>query len=121
MEKFLAIVSSPSYNPAELVAQYFPEYWQKNGCRSAKLLMNRATQGAYAPGSTFKIVTAIAALERRGIKTRREDCLSRWFAIRFTLFQMLEQRWSRHDCLKEAIASFLRYFFLPIGFAIGCR
>ncbi|MDD2980378.1 MAG: penicillin-binding protein 2 [Hespellia sp.] len=53
--KILAMVSSPSYDPNSVDADW--EYL--NSEESNSTLLNRATQGAYAPGSTFKIVTAL--------------------------------------------------------------
>ncbi|MBI2324960.1 MAG: penicillin-binding protein 2 [Chloroflexi bacterium] len=60
----LASVSEPNYDPNILVdpAQQDLAWQQVNGDRERPLL-DRATQGLYPPGSTFKIVTAAAALE----------------------------------------------------------
>ena len=61
--KLLVMASSPSYNP-NLVENRFGLIGKITAdCRPASPLVNRATQGRYAPGSTFKVVTLAAALE----------------------------------------------------------
>jgi penicillin-binding protein A len=55
--RIVAMYSSPSFNPTK-VDQNFSKLTRKGGAP----LLNRATQGLYAPGSTFKIVTATGAL-----------------------------------------------------------
>jgi peptidoglycan glycosyltransferase len=54
----LAIASVPSYDPNDIDAKFS----QLTGDRSSPLL-NRALDGLYPPGSTFKIFTAAAALD----------------------------------------------------------
>jgi len=62
--KVLVMASSPSYNP-NLVEHHFDRIEGiRADCRPAGALLNRATAGLYAPGSTFKVVTAAAALEQ---------------------------------------------------------
>ena len=63
--RVLAMVSSPTYNPNEVESK---GGWarinnRRAECRPAAALVNRATDGLYAPGSTFKVVTMAAALE----------------------------------------------------------
>ena len=63
--RVLALVSSPSYDP-NLVER--PGGWQRinaigSECGRGSALLNRATDGLYVPGSTFKVVTAAAAIE----------------------------------------------------------
>lgn len=54
--KILAMVSKPDFNPNTIAAD-----WEAiNADASSSSLVNRATQGQYPPGSTFKIVTALA-------------------------------------------------------------
>jgi penicillin-binding protein A len=61
--KVLVMASSPTYNP-NLVENHFDQIDRvRADCRPAAPLINRATQGLYAPGSTFKVVTTAAALE----------------------------------------------------------
>ena len=61
--KLLVMASSPSYNP-NLVENRFGQIGKITaGCRPAAPLVNRASQGLYPPGSTFKVVTLAAALE----------------------------------------------------------
>jgi penicillin-binding protein 2 len=59
----LALVSSPSYDPNEFVSPLPAERWAVLNDPGQRPMFNRATQGAYNPGSVFKIVTALAALE----------------------------------------------------------
>jgi penicillin-binding protein A len=59
--RVLAMATNPTYNP-NLIETRFKEATRSNAPCSAPLL-NRATAGKYAPGSTFKMVTASAALD----------------------------------------------------------
>lgn len=67
--EILALVSHPAYDPNAFAAGITARRWATlTGDRTLPLL-NRATEGAYEPGSVFKIVTAAAALTR-GTATR---------------------------------------------------
>ena len=66
----LALASNPSFTPGEL--ENSMDSWRQD---SSAPLLNRATQGAYPPGSVFKIVTAAAALQNLpGILEREVQC-----------------------------------------------
>ena len=56
--RVLAMYSNPTFNPNTVVQNFA----RLNKASSGSPLLNRATQGLYAPGSTFKTVTATAAL-----------------------------------------------------------
>jgi len=59
----LALASNPTYDPSIFVNGIKPELFQQlNDPASGFPLNNRAIQGQYAPGSTFKLATALAAL-----------------------------------------------------------
>jgi peptidoglycan glycosyltransferase len=63
--RVLVMASSPSYDP-NLVERRFAEIAQRAkraDCASPAPLVNRATAGLYTPGSTFKVITAAAALD----------------------------------------------------------
>ena len=59
----LAMASYPEYNPADFVGGISNEAWAGYMNNEAKPLVNKAMQNSYAPGSIFKMVTAIAGLE----------------------------------------------------------
>ncbi|HUP86934.1 MAG TPA: penicillin-binding protein 2 [Acidimicrobiales bacterium] len=68
----LAMASYPWYNPAEFVNGIKRDVFAAfNEPASHFPLNNRALQGQYAPGSTFKLVTAVAALETGMIPPNR--------------------------------------------------
>jgi len=62
--RVLVMASQPSYDP-NLIERSFRRASQAPGapCRPGAPLLNRATQGLFIPGSTFKVITAAAALD----------------------------------------------------------
>jgi peptidoglycan glycosyltransferase len=63
--KVLAMVSSPTYDPNLLASHQFARVqrsWKQLTADRKRPLLNRALQEVYPPGSTFKLVTAAAAL-----------------------------------------------------------
>ena len=64
--KILAMVSSPTYDPNQLAShdlESVQSTWERLLDAPASPMSNRAIQEVYPPGSTFKLVTAAAALE----------------------------------------------------------
>jgi len=59
----LAMASSPPYDPNLFVPRISPEEWMKLTDTNLNIALNRATYATYAPGSIFKVVIGLAALE----------------------------------------------------------
>lgn len=66
--EILAMASYPSYNPEEFVDGISNSEYDKYFKNENNPMFNRAIQGTYSPGSTFKMVTGIAGLETGGVK-----------------------------------------------------
>ena len=62
----LALFSAPAFDPNELIPAISHERWRALSDDPGHPLFNRATGGAYPPGSTFKPVVAVA-VQRAGI------------------------------------------------------
>ncbi|MFD1662878.1 penicillin-binding transpeptidase domain-containing protein [Streptomyces caeni] len=63
--RVLALVSTPTYDPGELSGsgEAAARAWARLNGDAAQPMLNRAVRQTYPPGSTFKVVTAAAALE----------------------------------------------------------
>ncbi|MFI7503609.1 peptidoglycan D,D-transpeptidase FtsI family protein [Streptomyces sp. NPDC049687] len=68
--RVLALVSSPSYDPSLLSGNDAgaEQAWARLNGDPEKPMLNRAVRQTYPPGSTFKVVTAAAALDAGVIK-----------------------------------------------------
>ena len=76
----LGLVSRPVYDPNEFSMGLSWDRWRELSNGGTNPLLNRAIQGVYPPGSTFKVVTMLAAL-RAGIaspSTRLQPCSGRY-------------------------------------------
>jgi penicillin-binding protein 2 len=61
--EILAMVSRPSFDPSIFSKGISGNYWSELSQDENQPLLDRTIQEHYAPGSTFKTITAIAALE----------------------------------------------------------
>ena len=70
--ELIAMVSHPDFDPNMLSGALTASRWAELLADPGRPLNNRAIQGQYPPGSTFKIGVAAAALERRVVTPRSE-------------------------------------------------
>ncbi len=91
----LAMASVPTFDPGAVVDSADPKAWAQLQAAADDPLTNRAARGLYPPGSTFKIVTGLAALEAGTISlTERIECSGS-----FTYYDQTYRCWKRsgHD------------------------
>ena len=75
----LAMVSTPSFDPNAFTSDDGDEYIASLRNDVAKPFMNKVVEGLYPPGSTFKIVVALAALESGAISPNQTVfCPGHW-------------------------------------------
>ncbi len=112
----LAMASYPDYNPQEYTKNYTE--LSKN---TAKPLFNRALDGAYTPGSTFKPLTSIMALEEGVItpNTIIEDLgIYKYYAPSYQPTCLIwKSSGTTHGPINvsQAIGKSCNYFFYEIG------
>jgi len=59
----LALASNPTFNPEDFIKGIDSKTWSELINDKSYPLLNRSTQGVYAPGSVFKVVPVVAALK----------------------------------------------------------
>ena len=116
----LACASYPTYNLATYSAD-----WEITSTDPLKPLFNRALQGTYAPGSTFKMVTAVAGLEE-GIVTpntriRDEGRYTYYSTVSSPQCWIYRQYRQTHGLIdvSEAIEVSCNYYFFEVGRLLG--
>ena len=113
--EILAFASSPTY---DLNVVRRMEKYEAFGADPGKPLLNRASGGAYAPGSTFKPVTALAALSLGFPETEEYGCNGVFEIGGMKLH--CARRWGHGDLdLKHALMVSCNPFFCNLGFEVG--
>jgi penicillin-binding protein 2 len=77
----LGLVSRPAFDPNEFSVGISRDRWHELTSGGENPLLDRAIQGVYPPGSTFKVVTMLAAL-RAGVaepETRLNPCPGHYY------------------------------------------
>lgn len=113
----LALASYPTYSLST-----FRENISELSNDSMRPMWNRATQGKYAPGSTLKPLTGIAALES-GATTVREKIYDsgKWVYPGYSASYTYCWKRSGHGALnvRGAIMNSCNYYFAEMGYRMG--
>ncbi len=115
----LAMASYPDYDPSAFVNGIDNNTWNYYINGDTKPLENKAISAMYSPGSTYKMVTALAGLETGAITTKEK--------IRDTgVYKKYNSSWkcwytSGHGYLdvSNAIERSCNYFFYEVGDRVG--
>jgi penicillin-binding protein 2 len=72
--EILAMVSGPSFDPNDFAVHVSRDQWNKLVTDPDKPLLNKAIQAQLAPGSTFKIIMAVAGWQENIAQTLHVNC-----------------------------------------------
>jgi penicillin-binding protein 2 len=124
----LAMVSYPSYDPNGMVGNNAAKYFSQLISDENNPLLNRVITGAYTPGSTFKLATAVAALQE-GVVTPNTIIVDKGL---YTLNGTLDPKdapacWYWNDTgwthgpenIREAIKDSCNYYFFEVTNRMG--
>lgn len=111
----LALASFPAYDPNRFSGSFGRSQWHELMNDSSHPLSNRAIQGRYAPGSTFKLVVAAAALEQDLITPETEMTCKGWVRLYGHTFRCHRSGGHGRLNLTEALAQSCNSYFYQVG------
>lgn len=115
----LALYSAPSWDANRFIGGIPLQYWDSLRTDPRRPLYNKALQGAYPPGSTFKIATAVTALEDKVVT------MNDHMPITCTGGLQYGSRYFHCDAvhgslnLAQAIAKSCNVYFYQLGLKLG--
>lgn len=114
--KILAMVSKPDYDPNN-ADEYYNSWLEYES--SDSVLLNRAVNGLYAPGSTFKVMTALEYIrDYEDYEGFVYDCSGRAYVSGGTTIPCSDENAHGEENLSDAFANSCNSFFSTIGFEL---
>ncbi len=115
----LCLLSTPGFDPNEFADGVSSEYWSKIRENSRKPLIDRAMTGGYPPGSTFKMVVALAALEKGARLPNTTTFCSGQQELGKRVFHCWKRGGHGTVALRDALKQSCDVFFYNAGDAVG--
>jgi len=115
----LALVSSPSFDPAPFAIGLTPAVWQQLAADPRNPLTNKAIAGAYPPGSTIKPVVATAALTAGVLTPETSFVCPGYFQLGDTTFHCWRKGGHGTLRLRDAIKKSCDVFFYETARRLG--
>ena len=115
----LCMASTPSYNPNKIIQKPNTEYWDSILQNKLSPLTFRSVQGLYAPGSTFKMIVAIAALYYGVIDTETKHFCNGKISLGDRLYHCWKNNGHGSMTVERAIKESCDVFFYEISKKIG--
>jgi len=113
--EILGMASTPAYDPNEFTTGIDPELWASLATDPRTPLINRVIQGAYSPGSTFKVIAATAALEEGLIRPETTFYCPGYLNVYNTTFHCSAKAGHGTLDLRRAIANSCNVYFYQVG------
>ena len=114
----LALASAPGFDPNDFVPVLENDLYERYARDPRKPLLDRASGGAYAPGSTFKPLVALAGLEA-GCSADATYCCDGVFVLGQMRLHC-SRRWGHGEIdLRHALMKSCNSFFCNLGMTVG--
>lgn len=115
----LAFVSNPDFDPALFSAKIPADKWKEYLEDKRRPLENKALTGQYPPGSTFKIITALAGLESGLVNESTSVSCTGAYRMGKTTFKC----WNKHGHgttnLKKSLRESCDVYYYRLGERLG--
>ena len=112
--RVLCLVSKPDFNPNDIKDNY--ETMASDS--ESSVFLNRATNGLYPPGSTFKIITALEYLNEGGQITDEFDCDGKYSSMGYEI-HCVNNKAHGHQTLLEAFGNSCNVVFANVGLSLN--
>ena len=114
-----AVASAPTFDPNMFVRGISVANWRDLNENKYRPLAAKAVQGTYPPGSTFKMVTALAALEDGKITPEETIRCSGWVEVYGTRFHCWKRAGHGNVNLHESIKQSCDCYYYEISQRVG--
>jgi len=115
----LALASMPSYDPNEFSKGIKQGYWNQLNADEKVPLLNKAIGGQYPPGSTFKMVTGLAALRSGKVSPERKVYCPGHFYLGSNRWNCWKPEGHGAVNFAEALAVSCDTYFYTVGREVG--
>ncbi len=117
--EILAFASNPGFDPSLFSGRMSPEQWKSYLEDKRHPLENKALKGQYPPGSTFKVITALAGLEEGLIDENSTVDCSGSYKVGTNTFKCWNKKGHGRVNLKEALKESCDVYFYQLGERLG--
>ena len=117
--EILSIASTPSFDPNDFNNGISQKKWDSLRGDIRKPLLNKAVSGQYSPGSTFKMIVALAALEAGIIEADEEKNCSSEFKIGNRVAHCWNKNGHGNINVVQALAQSCDVFFYDLALEVG--
>ncbi|MFQ5625663.1 MAG: penicillin-binding transpeptidase domain-containing protein, partial [Methyloligellaceae bacterium] len=115
----LVMASTPSFDPNAIIDGLKEDQWSSMAMANDDPLTNKAIRGQYPPGSTFKMVTALAGLEAGVITPKTKFHCYGGYSYSNAHFGCWKRRGHRTVRVRKAIKQSCDVFFYNVAERIG--
>lgn len=115
----LAFVSNPTYDPALFSGKLPADKWQEYLEDKRHPIENKALSGQYPPGSTFKIITALAGLQNDKINDSSSITCTGSYDLGTSTFKCWNKRGHGDTSLKKSLRESCDVYYYHLGEKLG--
>jgi len=115
----LAMVSRPTFNPALFARGITGDEWKTLAKDNRHPLQNKVISGQYPPGSTFKMIVALAALKNGTISTTQTIDCDGAFEVGGSRYRCWKKDGHGPTNLKKALRESCDVWFYSVGLKLG--
>lgn len=117
--ELLTVVSSPAFNPNRFTVGLTQSEWDGLLEDQRKPLINKAISGQYAPGSTVKMLVALAGLEEKVITPREKIVCTGQYELGGDIFHCWEHKGHGAVNMHDAISHSCDVYFYELSRRLG--
>lgn len=115
----ITLASTPGFDPNNFVQGIDHEEWQSLTGNPDKPLLNKVISTQYPPGSTFKLIVALAALEKGVININTKHYCPGFMVFGDRRFHCWNERGHGQVSIRDALAQSCNVFFYKISQDLG--
>lgn len=117
--EILAFVSNPGFDPSLFSGKLPPDIWQGYLDDKRHPLENKALSGQYPPGSTFKMVTALAGLQNNMIDDSTSINCSGTYDLGTSTFKCWNKKGHGSTNLRKSLRESCDVYYYQLGEKLG--